>query len=404
MALELTTLDNGVRVLTDTVPGMESVALGAFFSVGGRYETMPQNGIAHLVEHMMFKGTKTRTTKDIAQAIEGVGGDMNAYTGRELTAYYFHVLKEDADMGLSVLADMIQNSVFDEEELERERQVIIQEIGMNADTPDDLLFDLYQLQAFPDQPLGAPILGNADIVGTMPRNAVAGYVRDYYTADNMVISAAGAIDHAAFVRHVEAEFGSMQPGGKRDYAGSRYVGGTHRVTKDLEQTHILYGFQGIKRSDPRYYDMVALSNVLGTGMSSRLYQELRVKLGLAYNIFAFHSAFRDDGIFGVYAAVSPDREGETMAAIKVQLDRLGHDITEEEIQHTKNQLKASLLMGRESMPSRADQNAKYMLFHDKVLSTSELRDRIETISVKGVQDLAHEIFAGVPTQSILGPK
>lgn len=403
MTAHLTILPNGLRVLTDTVTSVESVALGAYFGVGTRNEEMSQNGIAHLVEHMMFKGTPTRTAQDIAMSIESIGGHMNAYTSREVTGYHFHLLKDHVALGVEVLADMLQNATIDPTELERERQVIIQEIGMENDSPDDLVFDHYQTTAYPNQTLGAPVLGTADIVAKMPRDAIQAYIKRHYTPGNMVISAAGNIAHDDFVALVQKHFTHLPPDHTSAPEPARFVGGDHRTPKDLEQAHVLLGFQGVRRSDPRYYSAVALSHILGGGMSSRLFQEIREKRGLAYNVYAFHSSHADDGQFAVYAGTGPDRLDEYMTALCAELKNIASNVTEAEVARTRVQLKSSLLMGREGMTTRADQNAKYLLFHGRVLDTDHLRRQIDAISLTTVCELARQFFAGTPVMAAIGP-
>jgi predicted Zn-dependent peptidase len=403
MTLHLTTLPNGLRVLTDTVTSVESVALGAYFGVGTRHEDMAQNGIAHLVEHMMFKGTPTRTAQDIALGIESIGGHMNAYTSREVTGYHFHLLKDHVGLGVDVLADMLQNATIDPVELERERQVIIQEIGMENDSPDDLVFDHYQATAYPGQTLGAPVLGTADIVAAMPRAAIQAYVRQHYTPGNMVISAAGNVSHDDFVALVKKFFTHLPPDTAVPPAPARFVGGDHRTEKDLEQAHVLLGFEGLKRSDPRYYSAVTLAHILGGGMSSRLFQEIREKRGLAYNVYAFHASHADSGQFAVYAGTGPDRLDEYMTALCTELKTIAASVTEDEVARTRTQLKANLLMGREGMVTRADQNAKYLLFHGRVLDTDHLRTQIDAVTLDTVRALAAQFFVGTPVMAAMGP-
>lgn len=403
MSIKMTTLPSGLRVLTDTIEGVDSVALGAYFAVGTRHEDMSENGIAHLVEHMMFKGTTTRSARNIAETIEGIGGQMNAYTSREVTAYYFHILKDFVPLTIDVLADMLQRSVYDAGELDRERGVIIQEIGMNADTPDDVVGDDFQLTAYPNQTLGAPILGLSNVVAAMPRDAVVKYVKTHYTPRSTVISAAGAIDHDDFVRLVSDAFSELPLDTGAGFEPARYVGGECRTDKDHEQAHILLGFQGIERTDPGYYNVVALAHILGGGMSSRLFQEIRENRGLVYNIHAFHSAYRDDGIFGVYAGTGPDSIAELIDVLSRELIQFAGSVTEIEIDRTRAQLKSSLLMGRESMMTRADQNAKHLIFHNRVLNTDDLRGRIDAISADEISTLARRIFVTHPTLAALGP-
>jgi predicted Zn-dependent peptidase len=403
MTLQMTTLDNGLRVVTDTVTSVDSVALGAYFAVGTRHETMEQNGLAHLVEHMMFKGTGRRTASQIAETIEGIGGHMNAYTGREVTGYYFHVLKDHVPLTLDVLADMIQGSVFDPKELERERGVILQEIGMTADTPDDLIYDVFQTVAYPGQTLGAPILGDVERVTSMPRSAIIDYVRQFYTPARLIISAAGHIDHDDFVAQVVALFTALPANTQAAYRPAAYQGGEDRRAKDLEQAHLMLGYRGIARTDPRYYQAVALAHILGGGMSSRLFQEVRERRGLAYSIHAFHSAYRDDGTLAIYAGTGETQVAELIGAVTDILSTYANSISEAEVTRTQQQLRANLLMARESMATRADQNAKHLMFHDRLFDADELRARITALTPANIGALAREILATPLTLAALGP-
>lgn len=403
MTIEMTTLPSGLRVLSDRVDAVESVALGVWIGVGARHEAAAENGLAHLVEHMIFKGTGHRSAQDIARSIESVGGDVNAYTGREVTAYHVHLLAEHMPLALDVLADMLQHSVFAEAELSRERQVILQEIGMVVDTPDDLVFDLYQAAAYPGQSLGRPILGDADLVARLSRDSLQAYVRRFYTPSRMVIAAAGRVDHSDFVSRVQALFTDLPPDQPGAVEPARYVGGEIRTDKPLEQTHVVLGFQGVSRSDSHYYAAVALANILGGGMSSRLWREIREKRGLAYNASAFHTSTLDDGQFVVYAASDPARVSELIPVLCDELCTLPGSLYEEELVGAQAQMKSSLLMSRESMLTRADQMAKHLLFHGRVLDVSDLRRRIEDVRLPDVRLLAEGFFSGVPTLAAVGP-
>ncbi|NQU69521.1 MAG: insulinase family protein, partial [Rhodospirillales bacterium] len=275
MTVQVSTLPSGLRVVTHQMQAVESVSLGMWAHVGTRHERPEINGIAHMLEHMAFKGTKRRSARAIAEEIEDVGGHLNAYTSREFTAYHATVLRGDETLAVDMLADILQNSVFDEDELERERAVILQEIGQTNDTPDDVVFDHFQEIAFPDQPVGRSVLGTAEIVSNMPREALQGYMDEHYSASRMVFSAAGNIEHDAMVRLVEDAFDHLPGGaGSGSHAGepARYVGGEFRELRDLEQAHLVLGFEGISFTDPDYYPLSVLSVVLGGGMSSRLFQ------------------------------------------------------------------------------------------------------------------------------------
>lgn len=399
----MSTLDNGLRVITDQVPSIHSVALGVWVGVGTRNEEMIHNGAAHMVEHMLFKGTKNRSALDIAQQIENAGGSMNAYTSREITSYHMHLLKDDAPLALNVLADMLLQSTMPEEEIEHERHVILQEIGMCHDTPDDVIFDNYYETAYPGQALGAPILGKVDIINAMGRDTLMNYVRNLYTPANMVISASGGIDHDSFVAQAQDLFGGMAKKKPTENFPASYQSGEHRCNKDLEQSHIILGFRGISRMDEGFYSAQALSSIFGGGMSSRLFQEVREKRGLVYSVFSFHSAYNDDGQFGIYAGTGPEDLPELIPVVCDEVQKICENLTDEEVARAKTQMKSGLIMGRESMMSRADQQAKFLIFRDTVVDVEDLTAKIEAIDKNTIQSVARRIFTSAPTLAALGP-
>lgn len=401
--IQLTTLDNGLRIITDTVTDSHSVALGIWCGVGTRHEDMADNGAAHMVEHMLFKGTKTRNAQQIVEVIENVGGSMNAYTSREITSYHVHLLKNDMELALDVLADMYQNSELSEKEVERERQVILQEIGMCNDTPDDLVFDNYYEAAYPGQAFGAPILGRAEIISNMQRDALAGHIQKFYTPARTVISAAGNIRHDEFVQLAAEKFSALPANNNQVDQAAKYQGTDYRQEKELEQSHFVLGFEGLSRVDDRYYTAQALATILGGGMSSRLFQEVREKRGLVYSIFAFHSGHSDTGQFAIYAGTGPDKLAEIIPVICDEILKATASLSDEEIGRAKAQLKANTLMGRESMMTRADQQAKYVLFRNKALDMDALISRIDAIDAATMKAVATEIFGSNPTLSALGP-
>ena len=401
--IQTTTLKNGLRVVTDTVPSMHSVALGIWVGVGTRHENLAHNGVAHMVEHMLFKGTEKRNALQIAEELENVGGSMNAYTSREITSYHVHLLSSDARLGLDVMADMYLNSTLPEEEIERERGVIIQEIGMTHDTPDDLVFDVYSETAYPEQALGAPILGRVENIESMSQDNLRSYISDFYNGGNTIVSATGGIDHDEFVAQVEHLFSEQEKSDRTDYKPADYQGGEIRMPKDLEQSHFILGFQGLSRLDDDYYAAQALSTLLGSGMSSRLFQEVREKRGLVYSIFSFHSGYQDDGLFGIYAGTGPEKMDEIIPVVCDEVLKVGGDVTDEELARAKSQLKAGLLMGRESMMTRADQQAKYLLFRDKPLDIEGLIATIDAVDKAAIKRAADKMFSGKPTLAALGP-
>ena len=401
--IRMTKLPSGLRVVTDSVPGIHSVALGVWVGVGTRHEDMVNNGVAHLTEHMIFKGTAKRNAQDIVEVIENVGGNVNAYTSREVTSYHIHLLKDDLALALDVLADIVQNSTMPEGELEKERHVVLQEIGMCNDTPDDVIFDNYYETAYPDQAIGAPILGKADIVGAMSRDVLMDYVHRFYTPGRMVISAAGAVDHDEFVAQVGELFAALPPDTQQSKAAPLYKGGENRREKELEQSHLILGFRGAGRLDDDYTTVQALSTLLGGGMSSRLFQEIREKRGLVYSIFSFHSAWMDDGQFGIYAGTGPDNLPELMPVICDEIKSVMDGVSAEELTRAKAQMQAGLLMGRESMMGRADHQAKHLLYRDKILDIENLIGRIEAVDKKDISRVTEKIFSGKPTLAGLGP-
>lgn len=401
--IQTTTLPNGLRIITDHVPSVESVAIGVWAHVGTRNEDMRDNGVAHLVEHMMFKGTQKRSSRDIAEVIENVGGHMNAYTSREITSYHIHLLKEDAPLALDVLADMIQNSNMPEEELAKERHVVMQEIGMCNDTPDDVVFDHFYETAYPAQALGAPILGRSDVISKMQRDTLMNYVQQFYTPKNLVISAAGNIAHDQMVAMVQEKFANLPNDNERITPDANYQGGDFRENKPLEQAHLVLGFEGISRLSDDYYTAQALATILGGGMSSRLFQEIRENRGLVYSIYAFHSGYLDDGLFGIYAGTGEKDVADLIPVTCEQILKTTHDLGNDEIARVKAQLKAGLLMGRESMMSRADSQAKTMIFRNKAIDIPDITRKVDAIDKAGLQRVAAQIFTSPLTVTGLGP-
>ncbi|MGH1378547.1 MAG: M16 family metallopeptidase [Alphaproteobacteria bacterium] len=402
-SLKITKLSNGLRVVTDIVTSVESVAVGAWIGVGTRNEDLIHNGTAHMVEHMLFKGTKTRNALEIAQAIENVGGHINAYTSRELTSYHVHLLKNDLPLALDILSDIVQNSTMPDDEVERERNVILQEIGMCHDTPDEIIFDNYFETAYPNQAFGAPILGTNKIIENMGRDTLMDFTKQYYTPSNIVICASGNIDHDSFIQQIEDKFNALPDDKSNVKSSTSYKGGEHRESRDLEQSHIILGFQGVSRLSDDYYAAQTLATLMGGGMSSRLFQEVREKRGLVYSIYSFHSAHSDGGQFGIYAGTGPDKLPELIPVICDEVKKIGDTITPEDLSRAKAQLCSSILIARESMMSRADQNAKAILLRNSIRSPEEIIDRINSVDVKSLERVAGTIFTSTPTLAALGP-
>lgn len=403
MSIELTKLKNGLRVMTDHVPTVDSVALGVWADVGTRDEDLSHNGVAHMVEHMMFKGTGRRTAARIAEEIEDVGGNINAWTSREMTSYHIHLLKEDMPLAVDILADVLQHSAMPEDEIERERHVILQEIGMTIDTPDDLVFDHYQETAYPGQALGAPILGTADIVRNMAKDTLHHYVRQFYTPSHLVLAAAGNVKHDHFVTLAEKMFDALPADRENGHKPAAYRGGENRAEKELEQSHIVLGFRGVSRLDDDYYAAALLSVLLGGGMSSRLFQEVREKRGLVYSIFSHHDSFQDDGQFMIYAGTGPDDIPKMVPVLCDEIRKVADTVTAEELKRAKAQVRASLLMAQESMMSRANQIAKTMIHFGTILDLQDKLRRVEAVTVADIHAMARRIFSTEPTLAALGP-
>jgi predicted Zn-dependent peptidase len=402
-SIRITTLPNGLRVASDVMASVETVSLGVWAGVGTRHETKEHNGVAHLLEHMAFKGTKRRSARQIAEEIESVGGLLNAYTGREQTAYYAKMLAPDMPLAIDVLSDILQNSVYDPAELERERAVVLQEIGQAEDTPDDIIFDHFQECAFPDQPMGRPVLGRAEIIGALPREVVAGYLESRYRPERMIVAAAGNIDHDRLVDLVAKSLDRLPAGVSPATAAADYRGGEFREERDLEQVNVVLGFAGVSYHDPDYYAAAVLSQLVGGGMSSRLFQEVREKRGLVYSIHTFSSSYSDSGLFGVYAGTGENEAAEMMPVICDEVLKVADTLEEVEVTRSAAQLKAGTLMSRESTSSRCEQLATQLLLYDRPIPPEEVVARIEAIGTADVARIARRIFASAPTLASLGP-
>jgi predicted Zn-dependent peptidase len=392
--VEISTLSNGLTVVTHAMPQLETVALGIWVRAGARDEQAMENGIAHLLEHMAFKGTKRRSARDIAEEIEAAGGDINASTAMENTAYYARVLKDDWRLALDVLSDILIDPVFDGQELERERDVILQEIAAANDTPDDLVFDLLQGRAWPEHPLGRPILGTAERVVTHDVAAITGYRDRHYAANRMVVAAAGNIDHRRLAAEAEALLAGLTPASRRSWQVPRFVGGPALAARPLDQTHVAFGLPGVSYHDHDVYTMQVLSGILGGGMSSRLFQELREERGLCYAVYSYATSYEDGGILTVYAATAPDKADALVSVMSDVMRSLADDIPESEVARARAQIKAGLVMNLESAAGRADQIARQFLAFGRVPEISELIARIDAVDATQVSALAGRVLTG----------
>ncbi len=403
MSVEITTLPSGLRVVTDRMDQLETASIGVWVAAGSRHEHANEQGLSHLLEHMAFKGTRRRSARDIAEEIETAGGDLNAATSVEQTAYYAHVLAADSGLALDILADILTESTFDAKELEREKGVILQEISVAEDTPDDLVFDLFNATAYPDQPIGRAILGTPDGVSSFKRETIGAYLDTHYRSQATVIGAAGAVEHARIADETEKRFGSLPVHQADAPQPAKYKGGDTRVKRRLEQAHVVVGFEGLGYDHPDHYAMHIFANVAGGGMSSRLFQEVREKRGLAYSIYAFHWGFSDSGLFGFYAGTSKKDVANLMPVALDCLAEATQNLTEVELHRAKAQMKVSLLAALESPGARSEQMARQLLAFNRVLPRAEIIEKIDSIGIDDVRRVGATALRSAPTVAALGP-
>ena len=394
MTSQIHELPNGLRVVTEAMPGLASAAVGVWVGAGARHERAEQNGVAHFLEHMAFKGTRRRSALRIAEEIEDVGGYINAYTSRETTAYYARVLKKDVPLALDVIADILLEPAFDPREMEVERGVILQEIGQALDTPDDVIFDWLQEECYGDQPMGRTILGPAERVSSFARADLARFVAERYRPAEMIVAAAGAVDHDAVVRLSERLFGHLEARPAVETDPARFTGGERRVVRPLEQAHFALALEGPGWRDEDLYMAQIQATVLGGGMSSRLFQEAREKRGLCYAIFAQAHAHDDTGMFTIYAGTAEAKVAELAELTVDELRRAADDMTAAEIARARAQMRAGLLMGLESPSARAERLARVVAIWGRVPPVEETLARIDAVTTGDVRDLTERMVAG----------
>lgn len=394
MGVQISRLANGLTVASDWMPEAHSVALGVWVGVGTRNEPAHAQGVAHLVEHMLFKGTKRRSAIEISEAVEGVGGYLNAYTAREETSYHLRVLPEHAELGADILSDMLLHSVIDPQELNRERAVVIQEIGQAYDTPEDYIFDLAQEIAFPDQGLGWSILGKAENIAALPRQSLTDYLGRFYVAGNIVLAAAGKIDHAALLDLAERYFADVPPGRSPPHSPARYQGGRKFESRALEQSYLLIGFPAPSFHDPDYYAGQVLAMVLGGGSASRLFKEVREIRGLAYHVSAQSQSFVDAGTLMLHAGTGHAQAAELQKVIWQEIDKMRQSVTPEECARAKAQLRAGLVMAYESPHTRVDQLTTQLLVWGRELPMAERLALLDAVTpddvLRQAQDLTQQ--------------
>ncbi len=404
MDVQVTTLANGLRVASDPMPHLHTASVGIWVDAGSRHESADNNGVAHMLEHMAFKGTERRSAVQIAEEIEAVGGHLNAYTSREQTCYYARIMQDDLPLALDILADIVLHSTFDEAELARERAVVMQEIGQAEDTPDDIVFDHLQAVSFPDQAMGRSILGSTEGVAGMSRDMLLDFMQENYRPGRMVVAASGAVDHATVVAQCGELFGDLKGGGTATPEPARYAGGEHREDRELEQVHLTMAVPGVDYHDPDFYAAQVMSTVLGGDMSSRLFQEVRERRGLCYSVFTYASSFVDGGLFGIYAGTGAEEIAELAPVIIAEMARLADDAGEEEVARARAQLKTSLMMALESPSARSEQLARQMLIFGAPKSPEEVIAAVDGIDADRVRQVAGRLFAGAtPALAALGP-
>lgn len=404
MSVEVTRLPSGLVVVTDAMAHLETASLGVWVNCGSRGERADEHGISHFLEHMAFKGTARRSARQIAEEIEAVGGDLNAATGVEVTSYFARVLRADTGLALDVLADILSHPRFDPDEINREKNVIIQEIGAVEDTPDDLVFDHLQSTAFSDQPVGRSILGTPATVRSFDAQRLAAYLARNYRAPGMVVTAAGAVDHAAIVAETEKRFAGFGGPAAPAPEPAQFHGGVRVESRDLEQVHIALALEGVPQRDPALYSLQVFTNILGGGMSSRLFQEVREQRGLCYAIYAFHAPYADTGMFGLYAGTDAADAPELMRVVVGEISAAADSLTEAEVSRAKAQMKAGLLMALESSGARVEQLARQMIIHGRVIPIEEIVSKVDAVTVASARAAGRAMIErGRPAVAALGP-
>ncbi|MBH0167783.1 MULTISPECIES: M16 family metallopeptidase [Fictibacillus] len=400
------TCSNGVRIVLENIPTVRSVAIGVWIGTGSRFENTKNNGISHFLEHMFFKGTKTRTAREIAESFDSIGGQVNAFTSKEYTCYYAKVLDTHSPYALEVLADMFFNSTFDEGELLKEKNVVLEEIKMYEDTPDDIVHDMLSRASFQNHELGFPILGTEETLNTFTGNTLRDYMDTHYVPEEVVISVAGNVDES-FIKEVEKWFGDYKTSGiiKPEIQSPVFYPEKLSRKKETEQAHLCLGFPGLSLKDKRSYSLIILNNIFGSSMSSRLFQEVREQKGLAYSVFSYHSAFQDNGIFTIYGGTAPHQLDELYNTILNIVDDLKENgITDKELKNSKEQIKGNLMLSLESTNSRMSRNGKHELILGYHRTLDDMVESIDNVSKDDVNTLVQSIFSEGCSASLVSPQ
>ena len=393
--IQITTLPNGVRVVSESVTYVQSASVGLWVGVGSRDETDPIRGISHFIEHMLFKGTQRRTARAIADEIESRGGHLNAFTGKETTCYETRVLAEDVPLALDILTDMFRNSLFDAEEMEREKRVVIEEIKMYEDTPEELVHDIFEQTLFEDHPLGQPIIGSDKTVSGLSRDNITGYIANQYRPDRIVVAAAGNLDHDEVVRIAERTLGDLEGTAPLRTGNTPKASGKSKQVKkrDVEQVHFVLGTEGYSKSDKRRYSLSILNNVLGGNMSSRLFQEIREKRGLAYAIGTYGRSYQDGGYFCAYGGTSPDTYEQVLELTHKEFDNVRKNgLTDDELTKAKTQVRGAVVLGLESMNARMNRYGESLLSYGRVIPITEVLAEYEAVSHETIAEVAAQVL------------
>ncbi|MEU7283242.1 pitrilysin family protein [Streptomyces sp. NPDC045431] len=408
-----TTLPGGLRIVTETLPSVRSATFGIWAHVGSRDETPALNGATHYLEHLLFKGTRTRSALDISSAIDAVGGEMNAFTAKEYTCYYARVLDTDLPLAIDVVCDMLTGSLILQDDVDAERGVILEEIAMTEDDPGDVVHDLFAKTMFGETPLGRPVLGTVDTIEALTADRIRRFYKKHYDPTHLVVAAAGNVDHATVVRQVRRAFekaGALTrtdaaPVAPRDGRRAiRTAGRVDVVSRRTEQAHVVLGMPGIARTDDRRWALGVLNTALGGGMSSRLFQEVREKRGLAYSVYSYTSAFADCGLFGVYAGCRPSQVHDVLRICRDELDRVAHEgLSDDEIERAIGQLKGSTVLGLEDTGALMNRIGKSELCWGDQMSVDDMLAQMAAVTPDDVRDVAAELLGQRPSLSVIGP-
>jgi predicted Zn-dependent peptidase len=405
-----TVLPGGLRVVTETMPTVRSAAVGIWVGIGSRDEDLVDAGATHYLEHLLFKGTRRRSALEISAAVDAVGGDLNAFTAKEYTCYYARVLDSDLPLAVDVVSDMVTGSLIQEEDVEAERGVILEEIAMRDDEPSDLVHDEFSTALYGDAPLGRPILGTIDSINSLTADGIGRYYRDRYLPANLVVAVAGNLDHDEVLRHVDKAFeGAL---GKEGLPSPPRIGGdgaapnpgVRLIPRQTEQANLILGTIGVSRTDDRRFVLGVLNSALGGGMSSRLFQEVREKRGLAYSVYSYTSQYSDTGTFGVYAGCQPGKIDEVLTICRDEVAKVAeHGLTDEELSRGKGQLRGSMVLGLEDTGSRMSRIGKSELVYDELLSVDEVLARIDAVTLDDIRAVAGDVLAQPMTLTVVGP-